>query len=109
LEIVRAAKLGTAASLRISAIFGQPGNVMFLLFYDIIAKVIAAQWFPALALSALARKCHEMCGYVTFCEILGRCHRHLNLTKQRHNLLRAKPLLRHDWLLSKLILSQRLV
>src|ERR1017187_6578424 len=24
------------------------------------------------------------------------CHQHLNLTKQRHDLLRAKPLLRHD-------------
>jgi hypothetical protein len=36
--------------LRISEIFGQPGNVMFSLFYDIIAKVIAAQRFPALAL-----------------------------------------------------------
>jgi hypothetical protein len=55
--------------LRISAIFGQPGNVMFLLFYDIIAKVIAAQRFLALELLALGRKCHEMCGYVTFCEI----------------------------------------
>jgi hypothetical protein len=66
---------------------------MNVIFYDIIAKVIAAQRFPALALLALARKCHEMCGYVTFREILGRCHRHLNLTKQRHNLLRADP----DW------------
>jgi len=36
-------------------------------------------------------------------------HRYFNLTKQRHNLLRAKPLLRHEQLLSKLILSQRLV
>jgi hypothetical protein len=59
------------ASLRISAFAGQPGNVMKLVFYDIIAKVIAAQRFPALAFSALARKCHEMCGYVTFCEIFG--------------------------------------
>ena len=46
---------------------------MFLLFYDIIAKVIAAQRFLALVLLALARKCHEMCGYVTFCEILEGC------------------------------------
>src|SRR5664280_3254679 len=30
------------------------------------------------------------------------CHRHFNLTKQRYDLLRAKPLLRHDQLLSKL-------
>ena len=30
------------------------------------------------------------------------CHRHLNLAKQRHDLLRAEPLLRHDQLLSKL-------
>jgi hypothetical protein len=28
-----------------------------------------------------------------FMTFLGRCHRHLNLTKQRHNLLRADP----DW------------
>jgi hypothetical protein len=35
---------------------------MFCLFYDIIAEAIAAQRFPALALLALARKCHEMCG-----------------------------------------------
>jgi hypothetical protein len=58
-------------SLRISAIFGQPGNVMKLIFYDIIAKVVAAQRFLALALLALGRKCHEMCGCVTFYEILG--------------------------------------
>ena len=44
---------------------------MKLYFYDIITEVIAAQRFPALALLALARKCHEMCGYVTFCEISG--------------------------------------
>jgi hypothetical protein len=44
---------------------------MKLYFYDIITEVIAAQRFPALALLALARKCHETCGYVTFCEILG--------------------------------------
>jgi hypothetical protein len=56
-------------NLRISAIFGQPGNVMFCCFYDIIAKVIAAQRFPALALLALDRKCHEMCGCVTFHDI----------------------------------------
>jgi hypothetical protein len=42
-------------NLRISAIFGQPGNVMFSLFYDIIAEVIAAQRFLASALLALAR------------------------------------------------------
>jgi hypothetical protein len=44
---------------------------MFYLFYDIIAKVFAAQRFLALALLALARKCHEMCVYVTFCDIFG--------------------------------------
>jgi len=60
--------------LRISGFSGQPGNVMKLVFYDIIAEVIAAQRFVALALLALARKCHEMCGYVTFCEILGGLH-----------------------------------
>ena len=42
---------------------------MFSAFYDIIAKVIAAQRFPVLALLALARKCHETCGCVTFREI----------------------------------------
>jgi len=46
---------------------------MFCCFYDIIAKVIAAQRFPALALLALGRKCHEMCVYVTFCEICEDC------------------------------------
>jgi hypothetical protein len=46
-------------------------NVMFSIFYDIIAKVIAAQRFPALALLVDARKCHEMCGCVTFYDILG--------------------------------------
>jgi hypothetical protein len=71
LEIVRAADFGAAANLRISAIFGQPGNVMKCLFYDIIAETIATQRFPALALLALARKCHETCGCVTFCEISG--------------------------------------
>ena len=47
---------------------------MKLIFYDIIAKVVAAQRFLALELLALGRKCHEMCGYVTFYEICGvRC------------------------------------
>jgi hypothetical protein len=71
LGTVRAADFGAAASLRISQFSGQPRNVMKLAFHDIIAKVIAAQRFPALAPLALARKCHEMCGYVTFREILG--------------------------------------
>jgi hypothetical protein len=57
--------------LRISAFAGQPRNVMFLYFYDIIAEAIAAQRFPAWTLLALARKCHEMCGCVTFREISG--------------------------------------
>jgi hypothetical protein len=69
LEIVRAADFGAAASLRINEFFGQPRNVMKYMIYDIIAEVIAAQRFSALALLALARKCHETCGYVTFCEI----------------------------------------
>jgi hypothetical protein len=73
LEIVRAADFGAAASLRINEFFGQPGNVMFSIFYDIIAKIIAAQRFPALALLALARKCHETCGCVTFYEICVGC------------------------------------
>src|ERR1035437_8773313 len=60
-------------NLRISAIFGQPGNVMFCLFYDIIAETIATQRFPACAVLALARKCHEMCGYVTFRDICEGC------------------------------------
>jgi hypothetical protein len=55
LAIVRAAKLGTAASLRINEFFGQPRNVMFSIFYDIIEKALAAQRFLALALLALAR------------------------------------------------------
>jgi len=59
--------------LRISAIFGQPGNVMFYTIYDIIEKAFAAQCFPALALLALARKCHEMYGCVTFYEICEGC------------------------------------
>jgi hypothetical protein len=42
-------------SLRISAIFGQPRNVMFCCFYDIIAEAIAAQHFSALALLVDAR------------------------------------------------------
>ena len=42
---------------------------MKLAFHDIIAKVIAAQRFPALALLVGAQKCHEMCGCVTFYEI----------------------------------------
>jgi len=46
---------------------------MKCLFYDIIAKVIAAQRFLASALSALARKCHETCGCVTFCDICEGC------------------------------------
>jgi hypothetical protein len=50
LGIVRAAKLSKHASLRISGFSGQPGNVMNVIFYDIIAKVIAAQRFLALAL-----------------------------------------------------------
>jgi hypothetical protein len=62
LEVVLAAKLSKPTSLRISAIFGQPGNVMKHTIYDIIEKAIAAQRFPALALLALARKCHKMCG-----------------------------------------------
>jgi hypothetical protein len=41
--------------LRISAFAGQPGNVMFSLFYDIIAEVIAAQRFPAWAVLVLAQ------------------------------------------------------
>ncbi|MSP31398.1 MAG: ABC transporter permease subunit, partial [Pseudolabrys sp.] len=36
-------------------------------------------------------------------------HRHFNLTKQRHNLLCTKPLLRHDQAPFQAILSQRLV
>jgi hypothetical protein len=41
--------------LRISGFLAQPGNVMFSVFYDIIAEAIAAQRFPALALLAIAR------------------------------------------------------
>jgi hypothetical protein len=69
LAIVGARDFGAAASLRISGFFGQPRNVMFLYFYDIIAEAIAAQCFPALALLVLAPKCHKTCGCVTFCDI----------------------------------------
>jgi hypothetical protein len=55
LEIVRVADFGAAASLRISGFAGQPRNVMFSIFYDIIAEVIAAQRLPAWTLLALAR------------------------------------------------------
>jgi hypothetical protein len=44
---------------------------MFSIIYDIITEVIAAQRFLASALSALAWKCHETCGYVTFYDIFG--------------------------------------
>jgi hypothetical protein len=71
LEFVGARDFGAAASLRISAFFGQPGNVMFCCIYDIITEVIAAQRVSALAPLVDARKCHEMCGYVTFYDILG--------------------------------------
>jgi hypothetical protein len=55
LEFVGAGNFGAAASLRINEFFGQPRNVMFSLFYDIIAEVIAAQRLPAWTLLALAR------------------------------------------------------
>jgi hypothetical protein len=55
LAIVWAADFGAGASLRISAFAGQPGNVMFCCFYDIIEKAIAAQRLPAWTLLALAR------------------------------------------------------
>jgi hypothetical protein len=47
---------------------------MFYMIYDIIAEAFAAQRFLASALSPLARKCHETCGCVTFCDILGGLH-----------------------------------
>ena len=46
---------------------------MKLAFHDIIAKVIAAQRFLALALLVDARKCHETCGCITFCDICEGC------------------------------------
>jgi hypothetical protein len=73
LEFVGAGDFGAAVSLRINEFLGQPGNVMFCLFYDIIEKAIAAQRFPASSLLADAWKCHETCGYVTFCEICVGC------------------------------------
>jgi hypothetical protein len=42
---------------------------MFCLFYDIIAKVLAAQRFSVSALLVAFGKCHERCGCVTFREI----------------------------------------
>jgi hypothetical protein len=44
-------------------------NVMFYTFYDIFAEAIAAQCFPASSLLVDVRKCHEMCGCVTFHDI----------------------------------------
>jgi len=61
------------ARLRFSGFFGQPGNVMFLLFYDIVAEVIAAQRSAASALLVAFGKCHERCGCVTFREIYKGC------------------------------------
>jgi len=46
---------------------------MNVIFYDIIAKVIAAQRFTTRALLALARKCHETCGCVAFHDICEGC------------------------------------
>jgi hypothetical protein len=42
LEFVGAGDFGAAASLRINEFFGQPGNVMKVAIYDIIAEAIAA-------------------------------------------------------------------
>jgi hypothetical protein len=53
--------------------FSDNANVMFSAFYDIIAKVTAAQRFIALALFAAFGKCHERYGCVTFREICGVC------------------------------------
>jgi hypothetical protein len=48
---------------------------MFLKFYDIIAKVIAAHRFVASALLVPFGKCHETCGCITFREIcVVRCY-----------------------------------
>jgi hypothetical protein len=38
--------------MHIGKFYGQPGNVMFHTFYDIIEKAIAAQWFLTLGLFA---------------------------------------------------------
>jgi hypothetical protein len=65
--------LGLARELAHQRFFGQPKYVMKCLFYDIIGKAIAAQRFPASSLLADAWKCHETCGYVTFCEICVGC------------------------------------
>jgi hypothetical protein len=46
---------GLAAHVRISGFSDNRGNVMFSYFYDIIAEVIAAQRFAALALLVAAR------------------------------------------------------
>jgi predicted aminopeptidase len=59
--------------LRISGFLTQPGNVMFSVFYDIIAEVIAAQRFVAPVLLLAFGKCHETCGCVTFREICVVC------------------------------------
>ena len=60
---------------------------MFCCFYDIIAEAFAAQCFPALTLLAVARKYHEMCGYVTFCEIWEGCFS----PEERTMLIRLSP------------------
>jgi hypothetical protein len=54
-------------------IFGQPGNVMFSTFHDIIAESTAAQRFAVSALLVTFAKCHETCGCVTFREICVVC------------------------------------
>src|ERR1017187_8826733 len=69
--ICSAAKLSKPASLRISAVFGQSRNVMFCAIYDIIVRLAAAQRFPAWMVLVDARKCHELCGYVSFRDLLG--------------------------------------
>ena len=40
-----------------------------------------------------------LCGPTGFWDGFALCHRHFNLAKQRHNLLRAEPLFRHDCLI----------
>jgi hypothetical protein len=62
---------------------------MKLAFHDTIAKVIAAQRFPAWAVLVLARKCHETCGYVTFYEICVGCFKPIRLAETTRSIWNA--------------------
>jgi hypothetical protein len=72
LEFVGARDFGAAPKLAHQRDFRTTGKC-HVLFYDIIAEIIAAQRFLTLVLLVLARKCHEMYGCVTFYDICEGC------------------------------------